>query len=1190
MAFTEFFDGVARAPRLQIFASDLNEALLEKARAGLYPKTTVQDISPKRLRRFFHEEDGGYRICKPLRETVVFARQNILSDPPFSRIDLLVCRNLLIYLEPGLQKKIMSTFHYALKPKGCLFLGAAEGVGGSTDLFEPLDRKHKIFFRKAGPSPMLRKPFVTPPRRGGEKIRPPEPRMPEDSEINLQREADRVTLNRFAPIGVLVNAELQVLQFRGDTSAFLQPPPGRATFHVLKMARDGLLLPLRAALTKAKKENKVVRTENVRVESKNGSRTIALEVAPLKNMAQPCYLIFFEEGGPKREKRKTAAVKAPASLPAREKKAVEQAERIVELESELGETRDYLQAIREQSEAAREELQASNEEVTSANEELQSVNEELETSKEELESANEELTTVNEEMANRHSELNRLNSDLINLQTSTQLAIILLGRDLTIRSFSARAEKQFNLLASDVGRPLSKVRHNLDLPDLEKFIAGVIDRAREREREVQDKKGRWFSLRVRPYLTLDKKVDGAVLVLVDIDALKRTELKITAARNYAEAIIRTERDPLIVLGPDLRVFSASEAFLQTFQLTAAETKGCLLYELAGGAWDLPRLRELLQEMIREDSFFDDFEVTRDFARIGRRTILLNARILKDESGEPARILLGFQDISKRKQVEEALREAGERLRFMAESMPQKIFTANAKGDIDYFNQQWTEFTGLSFEQIKGWGWKKFIHPDDLQETIRRWQHALDTGEPFELQLRFRRADGVYRWHVSRALPLRDLEGRITMWIGSSPDIDDQKHTEERLRESETRVRALFESAEAARVSAEAAKTRAETATRAKDDFLAALSHELRTPLNPALLLATSLADDAGLPPRLRADIDVIAKAIALQAQLIDDMLDITRITTGKLRLTLQAIDAHGALRHACEILRTDMRQREIEVTLDLAASQHFIKADPVRVQQIFWNVLKNAVKFTPPGGAIAVRTRNPAESAGMLQVEVADTGVGIEPEMLGRVFDAFIQEEHVGAHRFGGVGLGLAITRRLVEVQNGRIRVASPGRNRGATFQIELPLEVPGPGGPDKAPRLPPGATPAKACRNFLVEDLELTPATLVRLLERRGHEVVGVATVAAARQFAATREFDLVISDLGLPDGDGHVLMAGLRDDHGLTGIALSGYGMEEDLALSRMSGFFTHLTKPVDIHSLDAAIAAAPAARAPREGAENS
>ncbi len=399
-----------------------------------------------------------------------------------------------------------------------------------------------------------------------------------------------------------------------------------------------------------------------------------------------------------------------------------------------------------------------------------------------------------------------------------------------------------------------------------------------------------------------------------------------------------------------------------------------------------------------------------------------------------------------------------------------------------------------------------------------------------------------------------------------------------LRESEQQIRALLETAEAARLSAETAKLSAEAATRAKDDFLAALSHELRTPLNPALLLATALAEDPTLPPQVRADIEVIAKGIALQAQLVDDLLDITRISGGKLRLDLRPIDAHAALHHAHNILLSDINEREIKVTLDLAAAQHTIRADAVRLQQIFWNVLKNAVKFTPRGGAVTLRTRNPVSPTDTLEVEIIDSGIGIESSMIGRVFDAFIQENHACGHRFGGIGLGLAITHRLVELQNGSISVASEGRGRGATFRIELPLAAlaspADPTLPNEIVRA--GSTPMRHI--LLVEDHEQTRATLEQLLCRRGHTVSGVATAEAARGKAASGDWDLIISDLGLPDCDGHKLMAELHETYGLPGIALSGYGTDQDIARSRASGFFAHLTKPVNIQVLESAIASAP------------
>ncbi|MEO7166717.1 MAG: response regulator [Spartobacteria bacterium] len=397
-----------------------------------------------------------------------------------------------------------------------------------------------------------------------------------------------------------------------------------------------------------------------------------------------------------------------------------------------------------------------------------------------------------------------------------------------------------------------------------------------------------------------------------------------------------------------------------------------------------------------------------------------------------------------------------------------------------------------------------------------------------------------------------------------------------LRESENQIRSLFERAESARISAEAAKGRAEAATRAKDDFLAALSHELRTPLNPALLLATSLAEDTSLPVQVRTDIDVIAKGIALQAQLVDDLLDITRIAGGKLRLDLRPIDAHAALRHAHGILRSEIDAREIKMSLEFAATRFVIQADAVRLQQIFWNVLKNAVKFTPPGGDVTVRTCNLPDEK--LLVEIIDTGIGIEPEMVDRVFDAFIQEEHHPGHRFGGIGLGLAITQSLVALQHGRIDVESKGRGSGATFRIELPLALAAAADDGLSAASSPTAVALVPRHILLVEDHEQTRSTMTQLLQRRGHTVTGVGTTAAARERAADRACDLIISDLGLPDGDGHKLMTELHETYGLPGIALSGYGMDADIARSRQSGFFAHLTKPVDIRALESAIASAP------------
>ena len=687
MAFAEAAEKIPHAHKLQVFATDLNDANLARARRGLYAKSLVHDVSPERLRRFFTEEDGGYRVVKPLRELVVFAQQNVISDPPFSRMDLISCRNVMIYLEPSLQKKVLPNFHYALKPEGYLFLGASESIGNFTDLFTPVDKRQKLFAKKAASSRAFQLPDRKQPgRRVPAGPVPPaalpsgkRPEGPADiwrGELSAEREADRVTVNQFAPPSVLINADLQILQFRGPTGAYLEPPTGKASFDLLKMARDGLMLPLRAVIERAKKENRTTRTEQVRVRQNGRTRLVNVEVVPLKNLKERSFLVVFEDA--EIRARPTAEPAGSAPPAPRHPAPREESGRIAALERDLAEARDYLQSIQEHQEAANEELQASNEEGQSANEELQSLNEELETSKEELESTNEELTTVNEEMVNRNAELNRLNNDLTNLETSTKLVIVLLNRDLTIRRFSAQAEKQFSLLATDLGRSIGTVRHNLQLPGLDALITQVIASGQECEREVRTAAGRWYSLRIRPYLTQDKRVDGVVLVLMDIDELKRTERLISEEHEHAEAIIRTVPDPLVILTADLRLLSANESFYRAFKVTPEDTKDRLIYELDRGSWNIPALRRLLEDVLPRNSFFDDFEVTHHFARLGRRSLLLNARMLKDPGGGTKEILLGIHDITDRKLAEEALATARAELARYAGQLEKEVARRTAE--------------------------------------------------------------------------------------------------------------------------------------------------------------------------------------------------------------------------------------------------------------------------------------------------------------------------------------------------------------------------------------------------------------------------------------------------------------------------------------------------------------------------------
>jgi two-component system CheB/CheR fusion protein len=503
----EFLGNQTNEVPLKILATDLDESALEKARQGVYLDNVEVDVSPERLRRFFNRSDGCYKIIKSIREQCVFSRHNLAHDPPFSHLDLVSCRNVLIYMDAALQRRILPILHYALNPGGALFLGSSETIGPFGDLFAPLDAKYRIFTKKAVTAavPMDLAPFTGAAgglRRGGRDEGGP----PLWSALDVQREADRIVLSRYAPVGVVIDEAMTVLQFRGRTAPYLEPAPGMASLDLLRMLREGLLAEVRAAINQARSENAAVIKEGVAVIEPDGLRRVKVEVIPFKlpSAGTRFFLVLFQDG--------ESPEGAPAVTPERHP-AVPPEQQTQQLQQELAALREYLQSVIEEQESTNEELKSANEEILSANEELQSTNEELQTAKEEAQSANEELATVNEELRHRNAELARVNNDLVNLLSGVNIPIVMVNRDLRIRRFTPMAEKVLNLIPTDMGRPISDIKPNLHDIDLAHLIAGVIDSLTPLEREVRDHEGHWFSLRIRPYVTLDNIIDGASVVL-----------------------------------------------------------------------------------------------------------------------------------------------------------------------------------------------------------------------------------------------------------------------------------------------------------------------------------------------------------------------------------------------------------------------------------------------------------------------------------------------------------------------------------------------------------------------------------------------------------------------------------------------------------------------------------------------------
>jgi two-component system CheB/CheR fusion protein len=631
---------------VQIFATDIDAEALEVGRAGIYPDNIAHDVSPQRLQRFFTQHANGYHVSKALRDAVVFAVQNLIGDPPFSKLDLVSCRNLLIYLEPEMQQRLIPLFHFALNAHGCLLLGTSETVGQQDHLFERVSQKSRIFRRigpaRAAPADL---PLATGVGHWGtDRARA---RVAVPAATNPGQVAKDLLLTGFTPVAVLINRKREILYFHGATTRYLDQPSGAPTNDLLSLVRAELRTQLRAALQKAVREQRRISVAAGTISNQDGNRRVSVTVTPVEAPAELAGLLlvtFADEVEPD--------MQVPVSEPGTTDAAV-----IRQLEHELKTMRDDLHNTIDQLECANEELKASNEEATSLNEEFQSTNEELEASKEELQTLNEELTTVNHQLQAKVAELENANNDLANLLTSTDIATIFLDTQFCIKRFSPATTRLLHLIPTDIGRPLRDIAGKLRDDDLLRDAQRVLDKLTPVEKEVRADDWGWFIRRALPYRTRDNKIDGVVVTFSDVTQLKHAEQAAQAAREHAESILETVREALVVLDGDLRVVSANRCFYETFQVTPAQARGRPIFEVGELRCDHSRLRALLKEILPQRTAITDFELGCELPSGGQRILVVNGRRMRRSADRPETILLAFEDITERRAAQEKLRQA-----------------------------------------------------------------------------------------------------------------------------------------------------------------------------------------------------------------------------------------------------------------------------------------------------------------------------------------------------------------------------------------------------------------------------------------------------------------------------------------------------------------------------------------------------
>jgi two-component system, chemotaxis family, CheB/CheR fusion protein len=637
MALLDLVERKNRAIGIHVFASDLDRKSLDQARIGVYPESIAADVSPRRLKKYFVRRERRYEVSQQLRDSVVFAQHNLLTDPPFSRLDLIGCRNVLIYLDAPVQRRILDLFHFGLRPGRFLFLGASETVGPETDLFEPLDKPFHIY-RRLGTvrHDRLRLSLPGIPTAVSGALPATAPPLRENVVLTQAREA---VLERYTAATVVVNRKLEILSLYGPTGNYLTQPSGALTTDVLGWVRGGTRTKLRVAIQTAIRKNRIVEVRDVRLGRGERQVMVSITVEPLTAAPESdgLLLIVFKDSG-------------PTIPPGRRRPASDRRESLVrQLESELKVTRDELQASVEQLESSNEELRATNEEVLSVNEELQSANEELETSREELQSINEELTTVNHELELKIQELQELNDDVTNLLTSTDLPTLFLDRDFRIRRFTRASTRIFRLIAGDIGRPIQDVTSLVPDPDLMADAREVLSKLQPIERQVLTD-GSGYQRRILPYRTAADRIEGVVVTYTDLSDRIRADRLMRVAREFSEAIVQTLREPLLVLDDNFMILVANTAFCRLFRCSPDQTVGRRIFEIGGGEWSYPEFRRRLQQTVEGGDPIVDYEVQHELPGMGTRVMSVNAKAL-DQAGQRV-ILLAVEDITFRIEAEQ----------------------------------------------------------------------------------------------------------------------------------------------------------------------------------------------------------------------------------------------------------------------------------------------------------------------------------------------------------------------------------------------------------------------------------------------------------------------------------------------------------------------------------------------------------
>ena len=1172
--------------QVQIFATDIDDRALEQARHARYPESIADQILPERLERFFVKQNGLYQVSKQLREMCIFSQHSLISDPPFSRLDLISCRNLLIYFDAELQKRLIPLFHYALREDGCLFLGSSENLFEYGELFRTLSKPFRLFQHKQTMVlPQVSFPLVD--RSAYRQLSQTRVKPDVGYQNQISRSVERVLLNDYAPACIIINEQSEIVYFFGRTGRYLEPSQGVPSNNLFDLARLGLRMDLRAAIRVARATLTEVIRKGISIENEERTTTIDLTVRPVKDASEDSGLLMvvFQDIDPA-----TIAEQSSARIiGSNEEKTVTD-----QLEEELRITKEQLRSTVEEIETSNEELKSANEELLSMNEELQSSNEELQTSKEEMQSINEELETVNAELRNKVEELDSANSDVQNLFESTKIATVFLDHNLRIKRFTPATTELFHLIGTDIGRPVVDIAMPIENNSIEADVREVLRSLIPIQREIRlIGKGSYYNMRIMPYRTLENVISGVVVTFVDITSLRQSKNNAEEAARRQSAIaelgsyalqnnsaaevceratqivcdtLESDLCSLFVVQPDnpevLRLQNGSgwpDDSIGTATISATDSH--FGYTLSSG-------QPVAVHNFSEESRFSPSELLQQFSIVSGISAIIHGTdrsygVLTSHYTEPNQYTAG--DISflqaitnalgatlQRERTTQALAKSSERLDLALDAGNMGVWELDVATGLSTWNRIEYELLGhdpdesyITDESL----FYRYVHPDDIATVQADLKQAIARKTEFNSEFRIVLGEDQCRWLAAKARVFANELGSATKVVGVNYDITERKQNEEALKATDRR----------------------------KDDFLAALGHELRNPLN-ALSSSISLMQTA---PAAQAEVlhDMASRQLNQLTCLVNDLLDVSRIAYQKIQLRRQPMDLIKPLTGIAEDYQEPAEQKGIRFSVSLPPAPVWINGDAVRLTQAFSNVLRNAIKFSDSGDRI---TLSATVEEGLIAIKITDTGIGIEADAIASIFTPFNQEDRSLA-RSGGLGLGLPLAKGIVELHGGQIWADSAGIGQGTEVTIMLhclidaALTQQSPSAIDASPANLSGLDRSPK-RILIIEDNEDSALVAQFFLEGLGHTVEIASNGQEGLAIARQTKPDIIISDIGLTaEMDGYGVAQAVRADRAIGNtylIAASGYGQPKDKAKAKEAGFNEHFTKPINLYQLEQSV----------------